>query len=653
MASTAFSFFSDFAAAVNASPIGPVLHEVLVLTVFGVSFLLWRAMRPAAPRRTFTKGKLDAKLDAKEFQSEQTSALRRRTSNFEAQAKPETRQLKNSALEQSMQHHLDNREFTRALNLFRSCERDGRLPAFSEELYSTFIQAAIRVGKLDVVERMLRSMRSSGLNPSCKCWQTTFRMLSSRKHFSMCLQVYSIFGKDMEADKVSLSCLVNAALEIGQAEQAGVILEQYAKVQLEAKDYVLFFRTYQSLNDADAAEAVFRKLGKETSNLMFNLLLLTCVNNKDPERALRLLQEAHELQTPGAAASECMVDVVSYNTVIKGFARDLNAQQCFACLNQMQDYGLQPDPITFGTLLDLCIADNHLEIADEIVKLLLQSHRELDTVVCTLFLKGLVKANCLDRAIALYEEMKQRQGARPDVITFSVLIKALVDHHDLTRAFACFEDMKVAGHRPDDIIYTHLLEGCRHAGQHARGKDLFQSMLDQGVKPSEFTLVTMLKLHGRCGFHQEAFDLVAGWDKEHGMKPSVIHFTCLVSGCLRTKSYEQAWQAYDLMRSCGVKPDGMALSTLLPGLVAAQQWERVAALAEVATSGPSSLVPAETLCNAHSQMVSNGAHPRLIDRLRQCMEAAGVQASRRIGSTMGAGMWRGELSQRAPAIRAC
>merc|ERR1719174_3405264 len=131
--------------------------------------------------------------------------------------------------------------------------------------------------------------------------------------------------------------------------------------------------------------------------------------------------------------------------------------------------------------------------------------------------------------------------------------------------------MIVAGHTPDDIILTHLLEGCRYVNNHDLGKKLFKDMLATGVKPSEFTLIGMVKLHGRCGAHEEAYQLVASWEKEHGFKPSVIHYTCLMSGCLRTKNYDQAWQAFKLMQESGITPDETTLATLLPGMVAAQQ----------------------------------------------------------------------------------
>jgi leucine-rich PPR motif-containing protein len=370
---------------------------------------------------------------------------------------------------------------------------------------------------------------------------------------------------------------------------------------------------------------------------MLNLLLLTCVNLKDPDRARLVLQEARAYEEKrnkriGNAEMERIVDVVSYNTVIKGFAQAGNMKQCFDCLHEMRCNGLEPDDVTFGTLLDMCIADNDMNAANEVIDLLVRGDRPVDTVMCTLFIKGLVRAHRLPKAVELYEEMKRKNcaGARPDIVTYSVLIKAFVDNHDLEKALHLVEDMAAAGHSPDDIILTHLLEGCRYVGNHALGKRLFEDMLAAGVKPSEFTLITMVKLHGRCGAHEEAYQLVANWEKQHGMSPSVIHYTCLMSGCLRTKNYQQAWEAYKLMGVHGVPPDETTMATLLPGMVAAQQWEHVVALVKRALKSPKPInIAAETLNNALAQMRQGSVQNLYADQLQKMLQEAGIAVSSR------------------------
>eukprot|EP00913_Durusdinium_trenchii_P020090 g18879.t1 len=195
--------------------------------------------------------------------------------------------------------------------------------------------------------------------------------------------------------------------------------------------------------------------------------------------------------------------------------------------------------------------------------------------MCNLFIRGLVKAGGIWKALALYEAMKKQQVRFPDIVLFSVLIKALVGQNALAKALELvmlgeFEGRERAhGHAMDDIILTHLLEGCRHESRYELGKELFQKSIDAGVVPSDFTLVrvhgdgdgwdwnqvTLLKLYGRCGAHAEAFHLLQSWERRFRQKPSVIHYTCLMSGCFRFKKYDQAWAAFELMLHHGVQPD--------------------------------------------------------------------------------------------------
>jgi pentatricopeptide repeat protein len=616
-----------------------VTQELLVLFVFFLSLALWKYIgRKSNVKKLKTLSTHSPQPAARAF-SEKMVMVAAKTKAMEPQEEviDEKQQQAIRAAETQMMKLLEQREFTRALNYFRTFERDNRDRYLSESCFSAFIQSAIRVGKIDVVERLLRSLRRRGTRPSQDFWRTTLKMLSSRKHFNACLTVHSVFGDSLPADKVVFSCLINGALESGAPEKAATMLDRYREAGIEPRDFVLLFRTYVATNDLEAAVGIFRELGESMTSLMLNLLLLTCVNVAKYERALELLHEARDFEKSRALKNrdkeeERIVDVVSYNTVIKGFAQSSNLRRCFDCLHEMRAEGLEPDDVTFGTLLDTCISDNDLNAANEVVDLLMHGDRPVDTVMCTLFIKGLVRAQRLPKAMELYEEMKRKNcdGARPDIVTYSVLIKAFVDAHDLEKALLLVDDMATAGHRPDDIILTHLLEGCRYVGNHTLGKRLFQDMLAAGVRPSEFTLITMVKLHGRCGAHDEAYQLVAKWEKEHGFKPSVIHYTCLMSGCLRTKNYDQAWQAFKLMQESDIKPDETTVATLLPGMVAAQHWERVLSLATLALkSSPIINIAPETLNNALSQMRMASGQGQHADLLQQMMQDANVRINLR------------------------
>jgi pentatricopeptide repeat protein len=594
---------------VQTLQIAAYTEELLMLVACIIAFCIWQRL---PSRRSMSKRKALALEKAASLQGDAycDTPQKEHTAATDSEA-----QFDNSPMEQRLMQHLEQREFTRALNMYRSLERSGRPHYFSENLYSAFIQSAVRVSKIDVVERMFQAMKQNRAVPSIDFWQTMLKQLSSRKHFNTVLMAYTLFNKQIPSDKVIFSCLINAALEIGALDNVGVMLERYRESNIEGKDHVLFFRAYVALNDVDSAIRVFHKLGDQVTPLMLNLLLLTCVNVKQPERARTLLSEAHALEKDGA---DRIVDSVSYNTAMKGYAQEGAPEEALGCFSEMLSHGVEPDSITIGTLLNACIMDESVGSGRMMMQLLMKRKRPLDPVMGMLFIKGLVHANCLPKALEFYEEMKCHEGEQIDLSIFAVLIRTLVEHHDFERALELREDMISMKIVPNYTIYKHLLEGCQYAGNHPLGKKIFDEMLASGIQPTVFSLVTMLKLHGRCGAHKEAHDLVATWEDKHGVAPSVIHYTCLMSGCLRRSNYEQAWLAYDLMCQKGVPLDQTALGTLLPPVVAARQWDRMCALAKQALHGPMKVAGcAETFNIVLSQLQRDGElkHARMLQSI--------------------------------------
>jgi len=548
------------------------LQELLVLATFAFSFTLWRRLKPARKEALFascaTKPK-DGLVPQKVLKTQEDFT--------------EEEQEHAKTTEKEMQNLLGNGEFTRALNVYRRCERNGLEVLFTEELFTSLVQSGIRVSKLDVVERTLRTMKRIKMKPSLEFWQLTLKMLSSRKHFALCLVAYSIFECHIPVDKVIYSCLINAGLESKQLKRIPDLLKKFSQASLRAKDHILHFRCYVQLGQTDEALRLFRRLAPEVTNLMLNLSLHACVNQRDPEAAYALLLEAKEMERH---LKEKIVDVVSYNTVLKGFSAAKCSDRCFDCMKDLIDHGLQPNEISLAALMEAEIGGPGRRVANEIGEVLLRSTSmgsKLTPGLYKAFLRGLVRANQISKAVALYEAMKEQKVALTDIAVFSVLIKALVDQRDSSKAFELVEDLKAGGLQLDDLLLTHLLEACRHDCNYQLGKKFYQDALDSGVIPSDVTLVTLLKLLGRCAASEEAFQVLKTWESLHKRRPSVIHYTCLMQGCFRSKNYELAWASYQLMLENGIQPDDTTISTMISGMVQGHQWDKVLPLAPLAS----------------------------------------------------------------------
>jgi len=232
---------------------------------------------------------------------------------------------------------------------------------------------------------------------------------------------------------------------------------------------------------------------------------------------------------------------------------------------------LQPDAVTYGILIEACLGENDLDRATEVIDMVISSGNKLNTVLFTTFMKGFVRNGMLDRAMGLYETMRRamsqgEEAARPDLITYSILIRANCEQRSLDQALRLLNDMTEDNVVPDSVLLNHLLEGCCYASNAELGQHLFDKMVTSfKVQPSHFTLATMVKLYGKCGLCDSAEKFIISMEEKFGHKPSVITYTCFMSGCVRHGKLDQAWNAYLAMRDVfALKPDKMVFSTLIP-----------------------------------------------------------------------------------------
>merc|ERR1719305_1893539 len=158
-----------------------------------------------------------------------------------------------------------------------------------------------------------------------------------------------------------------------------------------------------------------------------------------------------------------VLDIVSYNTLIKAAALDA-------------------DDVTFSTLLDVCIDREEHELASQALDRMCDSGVKMNCVLLTTLMKGFIRSHHLDKAMALFDTMRSAESqVKPDMITYSMLIKAQCDAGDMGKALQILEDMLQNSCDVDDVVFTHLIEGCCQVSNLALAEKLFKDMLSAQI----------------------------------------------------------------------------------------------------------------------------------------------------------------------------
>merc|ERR1719456_88994 len=209
-------------------------------------------------------------------------------------------------------------------------------------------------------------------------------------------------------------------------------------------------------------------------------------------------------------------------------------ERLFAVYAEMRERGITVNTVTFNTLLDAC-----------------------------------ARSGCMDRAPDLMSEMRTA-GVTPDKITFSALAKGHCFSGDVDAAFAVLAEMRKEGNfQPDEVFYNSLLDGCAKEHRLQEALDLFATMRSEGVKPSNFTLCTLVKLLGRARRLPQAFGIMEELCSTGGLRPNIQVYTCLMTACVDNGQLERALQLHDEVLAAGCQPDQKMYNMLVRGCLRA------------------------------------------------------------------------------------
>eukprot|EP00746_Dinoflagellata_sp_MGD_P161223 gnl/MRDRNA2_/MRDRNA2_88291_c0_seq1.p1 gnl/MRDRNA2_/MRDRNA2_88291_c0~~gnl/MRDRNA2_/MRDRNA2_88291_c0_seq1.p1 ORF type:complete len:1392 (+),score=293.79 gnl/MRDRNA2_/MRDRNA2_88291_c0_seq1:97-4176(+) len=270
-------------------------------------------------------------------------------------------------------------------------------------------------------------------------------------------------------------------------------------------------------NEADTKNPVVNgdkgqlRTSKELGVIVHNLVLEGLA-----DEAWDLVREMLENPT-----QKNLVNTVICSVVMKGFVRWKELDQVFDVHNVMFEHDIPRSTTSYNLMFDACAHCNAMEHAPE-----------------------------------LLEEMRAND-VEPNVITYSTVVKGFCLSGDLFRALLVFEQLRDDGKLvPDEIIYNSLLECC---AQHHRLEDamnLLTDMNQNGVAPSQYTTNIMVKLFGRTGHLEQAFQIIERHKNKMQKEPNIQVHTSLLQACAQNGQGHRALKLHDDMIAGGeASPD--------------------------------------------------------------------------------------------------
>lgn len=382
-----------------------------------------------------------------------------------------------------------------------------------------------------------------------------------------------VFEKIDEHDAASLrECVEKSTTKSGSGAMQSVAYGSCKEAVVLAKT----IRVHGHNRDLESAINAFERYPKRhaAGPILLNSLLDACIECADVDKAIEYFSHARKSE---------VVDVVSYNTMMKGYLSIGDEDSAEVLLQELSKKGIAATHASYHALLNARVVAGDLRRAWVLVNQMESSGTQANAVTCSILLKSPKSTSAADflRVMKLVDALKEPM----DEVLFSSVAESCIHHRRLdllSKQRKSFKCQGVQGAPIGCSIYGSMIKSYGQARDVARVWELWGEMADDGVKPTCVTLGCMVEALVANRRTREAWQLVQGLWRDEGTQPllNTVIYSTILKGFAASRESEKLMSVYEEMLSRKIQPNTITYNTILNAFAQSGDMHRVPALLE-------------------------------------------------------------------------
>lgn len=236
-----------------------------------------------------------------------------------------------------------------------------------------------------------------------------------------------------------------------------------------------------------------------------------------------------------------------HNMILRGWFKMEWWRKCKEFWEEMDKRGVRKDVFSYSIYMDIQCKSKKPWKAVKLYKEMKKKGIQLDVVAYNTVIRAIGISEGVDVAVRLYKEMIEL-GCNPNVATFNTILKLLCENGRYREAHKVLDIMSKKGCHPNVVTY-HSFFTCLEKPREIL--EMFDRMLESGVRPRIDTYVMLMRKFGRWGFLRPIIFL---WKKmgEHGLSPDESAYNALIDALLQKGLVDMARRYDEEMLSKGL-----------------------------------------------------------------------------------------------------
>ncbi|KAG0499615.1 hypothetical protein HPP92_004306 [Vanilla planifolia] len=473
--------------------------------------------------------------------------------------------------------------YTEALAAYMHMSARGVVP--DHFTYPSILKACGEVGNLDVGREIHRSILNSGIRPNVFVDNALVAMYVKCGEFEI---ARNMFDEMPERDVVSWNSIISGYASRGLWEEAFQLFERAKEENTQVNSVTWNTIIGGLLQKGDHLKALRLLSQMKRSKILDFVTVIIGLNACSRIGALRVGMEIHGLAVRMLCDSQESVrnalitmysrckrigianllfemdknsSLVTWNAMLAGFALDDRAEEASVLFRGIMLAGLPPNYVTVVTILSLCARVANLQHGRELHCYIAKQEFTGYRLLYNSLIDTYSKSGRISVARRVFNSMTDR-----DVVSYTSLIAGYGMQGEGDASVQLFEEMLNRGIKPDHVSMVAILSACSHSGLVSKGEELFNQM--EGtfrIKPRMEHLSCMVDLYSRAGLLEKAETVI----NKHTLQPTPAMWAALVGACQVYRNTEIGERA--AKRLLEMKTDNAGHYVLIANMYAAAE----------------------------------------------------------------------------------
>ncbi|KAJ7559015.1 hypothetical protein O6H91_04G065900 [Diphasiastrum complanatum] len=246
-------------------------------------------------------------------------------------------------------------------------------------------------------------------------------------------------------------------------------------------------------------------------------------------------------------------DLVSWNAMIAGYARQGHSGKALLLFQQMQREGPKPDAVTFVGLLKAFCSPLFLEqgklVHWQIMKIGYESNLQVGNCLIDMYFK----CGSINDASKVFNQMHVR-----DVISWNAMIMGYARHGHAEKALQLFRQMEKEGLKSDDVTFLGVIHACGNLSSLDEAKIVHSKIFIHGLHSEVFLCSALIDMYAKCGSlvnARKVFDTMP--------EKNVVSWNAMIAGYAMHGMVKDSLKLFEEMEQKGVNPEEITFVSVL------------------------------------------------------------------------------------------